>query len=350
MPEILAGLIDRGLRDWSQVALCTDDRGASDTLRIGATDHNVRLAIASGLTPEQAFQCVTINPARHMRLTPFVGSIAPGRFADLVLLNDIASVGIAEVWADGRQVSDGPRYIGPAARVDWPDWATRTVTLPRDLTAADFAIPAPAGRATVKAAVLRPFHWADDFLTEDLAVSDGVVQRDTARTITKFAIVDRHSGTGAVARMFWRGTGPATPGTAVGCSVAHDQHNIWVVGSCDTAMAQVVNRIRANQGGWALATGGAITAEVRYEVGGLMTARPADVLDAEWSAFLAATQSIDWMYEPTFSPRWAPGFPERLQFATLTCAPWRWVLVAPTEAIPQGLVNVQTGQSHPVVW
>jgi adenine deaminase len=56
------------------------------------------------------------------------------------------------------------------------------------------------------------------------------------------------------------------------------------------------------------------------------------------------------MYEPSFSPRWSPGFPERLQFATLTCAPWAWVLVAPNPMAPTGLVNVATGQSHPVVW
>jgi adenine deaminase len=350
MPDIIRGLLDRGLRDWSQVAFCTDDRGADETLRIGATDHNVRLAIDSGLAPEIALQCVTINPARHMRLTPWVGSLAPGRFADIVLMHDPARVAIAEVWADGRPASDGPRYAGPLPRIDWPAWATQTVRIDRDLTAEDFAIAAPPGRDRVQAAVLRPFHWADDFLTETLAVSDGAVQRDPDRSITKFAVVDRHSGAGRVARMFWRGCGPATPGTAVGCSVAHDQHNIWVTGSCDAAMAAVVNRIRANQGGWALATAGRIAAEVRFEVGGLMTARPAEAMAADMERLRATAAGIDWHWEPTFSPRWFPGFPERLQFATLTCAPWRWVLVAPTDAVPEGLVNVVTGQAHPVVW
>ena len=132
--------------------------------------------------------------------------------------------------------------------------------------------------------------------------------------------------------------------------MAHDQHNIWVVGSSDAAMAQVVNRIAENQGGWALSRGGEVIADVCYEVGGLMTCRPADALDEEMQAFYAEANRIDWLYEPTFSPRWFPGFPERLQFATLTCAPWRWVLVAPTDAVPQGFVNVQTGKAHPVVW
>ncbi|MDP3895896.1 MAG: adenine deaminase C-terminal domain-containing protein, partial [Mesorhizobium sp.] len=262
MPEIIAGLLERGLADWSQVAFATDDRSASDTLRIGATDHNVRLAIESGLAPEIAIQCVTINPARHMRLTPFIGSVAPGRYADLVLLDDVASVSIAEVWADGRQVSERKTYTGALPPIDWPDWATRTVNIARTLTAADFAIAAAPGRRTMRAALLRPFHWADDFIETELPVEDGLVQREAARNITKFAIVDRYSGKGQVARMFWLGCGPKTPDTAVGCTVAHDQHNIWVVGSSDQAMADVVNRIRANQGGWALSTGGRIAADV----------------------------------------------------------------------------------------
>ena len=105
MPEIIAGLLERGLADWSQVAFATDDRSASDTLRIGATDHNVRLAIQSGLAPEIAIQCVTINPARHMRLTPWVGSIAPGRFADVVLLDDVR-----EALASPRSGPMGSRF------------------------------------------------------------------------------------------------------------------------------------------------------------------------------------------------------------------------------------------------
>lgn len=350
MPDIIGGLLERGLRDWSQVAFATDDRSASDTLKMGATDHNVRLAVQSGLTPEIAFQCVTINPARHMRLTPWVGSIAPGRFADFVLLDEIEKVEIAEVWADGLQASSGKRYTGPLPRIDWPDWARTTVNIGRQVTPDDFAIAAEAGRDTMKAALLRPFHWHDDFIETELPVENGHVQRDTARNITKFAIVDRYSGEGRVAKMFWLGCGPETPDTAVGCTVAHDQHNIWVVGSSDAAMALVVNRIAQNQGGWVLARGGEIRAEVRYEIGGLMTCRTAAELDGEMELLYRAAEKIEWLYEPTFSPRWFPGFPERLQFATLTCAPWRWVLVAPTDAVPQGFVNVQTGESHPVVW
>ena len=350
LPEIVKALLADGLADWSNFALCTDDRSASDTLKLGATDHNVRLAIESGLAPEIAIQLVTINPARHMRLTPWVGSIAPGRYADLVLLDDVATLGIAQVWADGRQVSAGSRYLAEVPKIDWPDWARQTVHIERRLTAADFAIPAAPGRQTMQAALLRPFHWDDNFITADLPVEDGQVQRDAARNITKFAIIDRFSGEGRTSKMFWLGTGPRTPDTALAASLGHDKHNIWCVGSSDAAMAEAVNALTDMQGGWALVREGKRVATVRYEIGGLMTARPAAELDAEMQALYAQGELVEWMYEPTFSPRWWPGFPERLAFATLTCAPWRWVLVAPSELAPQGLVNVQTGATHPVAW
>lgn len=350
MPDVLKGLIERGLEDWSQIAFATDDRSASETLEKGATDYNVRTAIAAGLKPEIAIQCVTINPARHMRLTPWVGSIAPGRFADMVLLSDVPSFSIAEVWADGRQVSRGKEYIEPVPTIAWPDWATRTVNIGGDLVAADFAIAAEPGRTSMQAAVLRPFHWADDFLTYELPVENGHVQRDSSRNITKFAIVDRFSGSKSVSKMFWVGTGPATPDCAVACSLGHDKHNVWCVGSSDEAMARAVNALSRIQGGWALVHGNEVVATVRYEVAGLMSCRSAQELDADMQALYEQAKSIEWMYEPTFSPRWWPGFPERLAFATLTCSPWRWVLVAPSPLAPEGFVNVQTGQTHRVVW
>ncbi|MDB5506270.1 MAG: Adenine deaminase [Devosia sp.] len=350
LTEIVTAMLADGLDDWSQFALATDDRSCSDTLKLGATDHNVRVAMAAGLAPEIAIQLVTINPARHMRLTPWVGSIAPGRFADLVLLDDVATLSIAEVWADGAQISERTTYLPAVPTIAWPKWATETINIAREMTAADFVIPALPGRDTMQAALLRPFHWSNEFITMALPVRDGAVQRDDTRNVTKFAIVDRYSGEGKTSKMFWLGTGPKTPETALACSMGHDKHNIWVVGSSDAAMAQAVNAIRAMQGGWALVREGHLAATVTYEVGGLMTQRPASEVDAEMQALYAEGAKVEWLYEPSFSPRWWPGFPERLAFATLTCAPWRWVLVAPSPLAPEGFVDVGTGRTHPIVW
>ncbi|OIQ27614.1 MAG: adenosine deaminase [Alphaproteobacteria bacterium MedPE-SWcel] len=348
--EIIKGLLDRGLKDWSQVALATDDRPASEVFATGATDRNVRMAINAGLSPEIAVQLVTINPARHMRLTPWVGSVTPGRFADLVLLSDLEQFEIDQVWADGRQVSRGAEFIADVPQIDWPDWATQSINIGRDLTAADFAIKAAPGRDTMQAAVLRPFHWADDFLTFEMPVRNGEVQRDASRNLTKFAIIDRYSGLASVSKMFWLGCGPRDEDTALCCSMAHDKHNVWSVGSSDEAMALGVNTLAEMGGGWVLIHRGEVVAKVRYEIAGLMTARPAEQLDAEMQALYLAGKKVDWMFEPSFHPRWAAGFPDRLAFATLTCSPWRWNLVAPSKHAPEGLVQVQTGETHAVVW
>lgn len=347
---IIPQLIEKGLKDWSNVALTTDDRSATDTLKDGATDHNVRSAIEYGLKPEIAIQCATLNPARHMRIAQWVGAIAPGRYADIVLLDDVETISIAHVYADGQLVSERTSYQGPSIRIDWPDWARKTIHLNRRLKGDDFALLAQGGRQSMNAAIIRPFHWNEEFMVEELAVKDGQVQRDSDRAITKWAIVDRYQGDGQVAKMFWRGTGPIDAGTAVACSVAHDNHNIWSVGSCDEAMAMAVNHVADIDGGWALIHEGQLVADVPLEIGGLMTARSAEAFDEDMQSFLKKAEQIEWIYEPASMNRWKPGFPEFLIFATLTCAPWRWVLVPPTEQAPEGFVNVQTGQVHPVIW
>ncbi len=345
---IMPGLIERGLEDWSNIAFTTDDRSASETLELGASDHNVRHAIHYGLAPEIAIQCATINPARHMRIDQWVGSITPGRYADIVLLDDVQSLSIKHVYADGQLVSERKKYTAPRTNIAWPDWATKSVNIGRQMSAADFAIPAEPGRTTMQAAVLRPFHWNEDFLVEEMPVANGLVQRkpDT----TKWSVIDRYSGTGVLAKMFWTGCGPVDADTALTCSVAHDSHNVWCIGSSDEAMAKAVNRLQEIDGGWVLVHKGEIVAEARLEVGGLMTARTAEDFDREMQAFYAAAGKVEWMYKPTALNLWKPGFPEFLKFATLSCSPWRWVLVAPSKLAPEGFVNVQTGETHKVVW
>ena len=347
---IIEYLKQAGLKDWSNLAVTTDDRSARDTFRLGSMDYNIRTLIEAGLDPLEAYRLGSYNSARHFRIDPYVGSFAPGRFADIVVLDDVESVKIKEVWANGKKVSEGTRFLPEIPKIPWPEWATQTVSINRTLSSSDFAIASPAAKlASAKAAVLRPFHWEDDFLTYDLPVEDGYVQRDPARQVSKFAMVDRYQGDGAVAKMFWLGAGPSDPESALACSIAHDSHNIWCIGSCDEAMPLAVNTLRDIQGGWCLVHGGKVVATVKLEVGGLMTARPAEAFTSEMDALLEAADKMSWFSDCTH-PYWVDGFPARMIFATLTCTPWRWCLVAPSPACPEGFINVATGETHPVVW
>ena len=346
MPKVIPYLKSNGIRDWSNIAVTTDDRDADDSLQLGTMDYNIRVAIDSGVPVEVAYAMGSLYPARHWHLEHLVGSIAPGRYADIVLLREPETVDIAQVYANGRLVAKDGEMVIELPKIDWPDWATDTMNIGRNLTVEDFIIQAPQpDQKTVTVALLEPFYFAPEFMTIELPVVDGVVQPDLegGRGISKFAIVDRYHGTGAVAKMFWQKVGPKTSDTAVASSVAHDHHNIWVLGSSDRAMALAANRLAEIGGGWVLVSGGEVIDEVLYEVGGLMSARPPEEVADDLVQFWVSAEKFEWL---------GTGVPQikRQIFATLTCQPWKWVLVAPFEGCPSGFVNVTNGECNPIVW
>ena len=342
LPLVFPYFKEKGIKDWSHISITTDDRNAAESLEIGTTDHNLRLAIKSGAPMEAAYAMASLYPARHAGIDHLVGSLAPGRFADVVLLKNPETVEIKQVYADGILAAENEKYLLDPPKIDWPLWARDTIKLPRQLKAQDFHIPAPEGRKTVRAAILKPFHFENNYMTETLSVKNGLVLPDAEKQITKLALIDRYTGQGKIGKMFWKTVGPKTPGSAVACSVSHDLHNLWVIGNDDAAMALAINEIAAMGGGWALVNDGVITARVRFEIGGLMSARPPHEVAAELNNLYAAADEMEWIGEP--------GLLRRMIFAFLTCTPWKWCLVAPFEGAPEGLINVVTGATHPIVW
>ena len=335
-------LLEKGIKDWSNLSVSTDDRDVLASLQLGTMDYNIRTAIESGAPVEVAYAMGSYYPARHWHLEHLVGSIAAGRYADVVLLNDLENVQISRVFANGRLASERERYLLEIPKIDYPEWARNTIRIGRRLEAGDFEIRAPAGRDEVEAAILEDRYFGEELLTATLVVVDGLVQRDRDRGITKVAMVDRYDGRGRVSRMFWRGVGLRTPNSAVACSVAHDLHNIWTTGSSDEAMARAVNGLAETGGGWCLVREGEIVARVRYEIGGLMSQRPVEEVAAELNHLYTQADQMEWIGRP--------GLPRHMIFAFLTCTPWKWVLVAPSESNPLGLINVTDGRTHPVVW
>ncbi|MDB5971710.1 MAG: Adenine deaminase [Hydrocarboniphaga sp.] len=341
--ELVPLLLKTGLQDWSNLSVTTDDRDVHATLQLGSMDYNIRTAIEAGLAPEIAYQLGSYNTARHFHIEHLVGSISPGRYADVVLLNDPKTVAIKRVYANGKLAGRGGDYLLPIPKIDYPEWALQTINIGRELSAADFRIAAPAGRKDVNVALMEPFWFAPDFITDHLPVQpDGSVVADPARGIIKVAMVDRYHGTAAVSKMFWRGVGPKTPGSALASSQSHDLHNIWAAGNDDAAIALAVNTIAGMHGGWALVSGGKVVAKVRLDIGGLMTARPVQEVAAEMEQLHQAADAMDWIGNP--------GLPDRMRFAFLTASPWKWQLVAPYEGNAGGFVNVVTGQTHDVLW
>ena len=334
--------VQKGLKDWSNVSLVTDDRNVADTLKAGTMNTHIKLAIRMGAPVEAAYAMGSYYPARHAHQDPLVGSIAPGRYADVVLLTSVRDVAIKSVFANGQLAALDGKYLLPVPKIDWPAWATDTINIKRQLAAKDFEILAPAGRTTVTAAIQAPFYTLPDQKTATLAVVDGVVKRDPAHDITKVAIVDRYTGGGNLGKMFWTGLGPKTPDSAIATSVSHDLHNITVIGSSDAAMATAVNRIVEIKGGIVLVDQGKVVAEMRLEIGGLMTCRPIEEAAASMEDLYAKSDAMDWIG--------SPGYPKGVIFAMITCSPFTWRLVVPYPGNPSGLVLLQTGKTMPTIW
>ena len=340
-------LLEMGITDWSNISVTTDDRDVAATTALGAMDYNIRNAIEAGAPTIDAYLMGSYNTARHFRIDHLVGALAPGRYADIVLMDNPDTVSIKQVFVNGQlatQANDKGTlaYALEIPKVDYPDWARNTINLPRPVQASDFAVAAPPGRESVDAAILEPFWFAPDFMQEQLPVKDGVVTFDPQQGYTKVGVVDRYENAGAVSKMFWKNVGPLSPNSALASSQMHDIHNIWVVGNSDEAMAKAANAVAELQGGWALVHNGEVVATVALDIAGLVTARPVAEVAAEVEALFAAADKMEWINNT--------GLPERMRFAFLTASPWRWQLVAPYEGNPQGLVNVTNGKTHPIIW
>ena len=334
--------VKNGLKDWSNISLVTDDRNVADTIRQGTMNFHVQLAIKLGVPPESAYAMASLNPARHAHMDDIVGSLSPGRYADVVLLSSVKDVGIKYVFANGQLAAKDGKYQLPIPKIDWPSWATDTINIGRKLTAKDFEILAPAGKTTVTAAIQSASYTSQEQTTATLPVVNGVVQRDVGHDIIKAANVDRYRGKAQLGKIFWTGLGPKTPDSAIASSVSHDLHNIAVFGTSDEAMALAVNRVAELKGGIVLVDHGKVTAEMRLEVGGLMTSRPIADAAASMENLYSKSDALEWIG--------APGYPRRVIAAMITCSPYTWRLVVPYPGNPSGLVQLQTGKTMPIVW
>lgn len=332
----------QGITDWQQVSVTTDDRDVHATLELGSMDYNIRTAIKAGVPVVDAYRMGSYNTAKHFRIDHLVGSLAPGRFADVVLINDLEQVSVKQVIANGKLAATDGKYLLSVPEVKYPEAARNTIKIPRVLRAQDFALAAPDGRAEVQVAMMKPFYFSDTFLTATRPVENGVVLAAPEESISKVAMVDRYKNEISVSKMLWQDVGPLTENSALASSQSHDLHNIWVVGNDDAAMAMAANAVAKLQGGWALVSKGQVVATVQLELAGLVSQRPVEAVAKELEALHGEADKMQWIGNP--------GLPERMRFAFLTASPWRWQLVAPYKGNPGGFVDVGTGETHPVVW
>ena len=269
--------------------LCTDDCHSGTLVNDGHMNRVYRHAVACGADPLVALQMCTINTATHFGLERELGSIAPGRRADVILTSDLRALPVELVIARGKVVAEGGKLLAHCPHYPWPDTARQTVHLGKRLGAADFRITVPEGANKVTARVIGVVEnqAPTRALTAELPVTDGRVAPDPARDIAQIALVERHRGTGGVVNGFVSGFGYKGR-MAMGSTVAHDSHHMIIVGTDPEMMAACANRLGEMGGGISVWKDGAEIAAVPLPIAGLMSDAPAAQVAEAASRMVAA--------------------------------------------------------------
>ena len=269
--------------------LCTDDSHAQTISQDGHMDRVLRYAISQGLEPMTAVQMCTINTAEHFGLTREMGMIAPGRWADVVLVKDLPDFHADLVIAKGQVIAEDGRWTVELPVVEYPEWAKQSVHLRNPLTVEDFALkypsplaPLPQGEGkgvSVTANVIGVIENQAPTRHLKLAVTTnaGEVHPDTERDIAKIALVERHRGTGNVTVGLVSGFG-FTGKCAIASTVAHDSHHMIVVGTDEADMAEAANNLASCGGGQVVVKDGQVIGRVELQIAGLMSTERASVV------------------------------------------------------------------------
>jgi adenine deaminase len=239
---------------------CTDDREPDFLVGDGHVNQMVRTAVAHGIRPEDALVMATWNPAHFHRL-PRLGAIAPGYQADVLVLDELERFEPRLVLKRGQE----PEW----SSVPVPDWVRHTVR-PAPVGAASFRLPANGSRVRVIRVIPGQLLTGDE--VADIPVRDGGFAADPKRDLAKVAVIERHHATGRIGVGFVTGIGLRSG--AFASTVAHDAHNIVVVGVDDADMAACVTRLAQIGGGIVVAERGAVEDELPLPVAGLMSDRP----------------------------------------------------------------------------
>jgi adenine deaminase len=289
-----AAAITRNGLDSRHFLLCTDDCHAGTLVREGHMDRVLRHAISEGLPLMTAIQMASLNTAEHFGLSREVGSIAPGRWADVLLVRDLQDFRPELVIARGKVVAEEGRLTVSLPRTDYPDWATHSVHLSRPLQAGDFRLLAPRGLASQAQVTCHVIGVVENqaptrHLRLDLPVREGEVilpPEPSLPDLAKIALVERHRGTGAVQVGLVSGFGFEAP-CAAASTVAHDCHHLLVVGTDEADMALAANRLAEIGGGQVVVREGKVVGQVELAIGGLMSSEPAAKVAEKADSILA---------------------------------------------------------------
>jgi adenine deaminase len=251
---------------------CADVLDPVEAARVGHIDQSIRVAIEGGVDPIAAVQIATINAARYYRVDHALGSLAPGRQADVLIVDDLERFAVRSVVAKGRLVVRDGEVVSEPVRPLYPAFLKNTVRLARPAEASTFAIAAPSDAGTATVRVIGGDNLVSDERHIELPVVDGKVAADVERDVIKLAMLNRYGVDAPAAIGFLQGY--RLRRGALGTTYNPMYHNVLIAGVDDEDMATAANALAEMGGGFVAVADGEVTA-VPLELCGLMSDRPA---------------------------------------------------------------------------
>ena len=291
LDELISGVLRKGL-GIENLMFCTDDKHAGEIREEGHINFNVNRAIALGMDQIKAIQIATINAAKHFRMEDELGSITPGRLADILLVEKITDINPVTVIYEGRIVAQNGRLLKECQVMEYPRWIKNTVILKKPVSASSFSIASKKqeGSTVVNVIDLIDRQIINRCIKRELTVKNGEILMDAVNDILKLAIVERYGKTGGVGIGFVSGFGLKKG--ALAYSMSHDHHNIAVIGTDEADMAAAVNAVHKMQGGLAAVENGEVLAEMCLPVGGLMSEKNAEDVMEELEVMNSAARRL----------------------------------------------------------
>jgi adenine deaminase len=258
--------------------LCTDDSHAETLVEDGHMDRVVRQAISEGVDPVTAIQMATINTAEHFGVSRDVGMIAPGRFADILIVSNLKNVNIEQVISKGKLISQSGEILIDLPSFTYPDWVRNSIHIDRLLSSDDFSFHAPEKTQVMLNVIgIIENQAPTKHLRIEVPVRNQQVAPIIEKDISKIAIIERHKGTGRIQIGFVKGFGFNVK-CSVASTVAHDCHHMIVVGTDEDDMAIAANELLRIGGGQIAVKEGEVVGQVELPIAGIMSSDRAEIV------------------------------------------------------------------------
>ncbi|UCG01755.1 MAG: adenine deaminase [Candidatus Heimdallarchaeota archaeon] len=285
--------------DLRNCLIASDDRNFFDHLRNGHLDNHLRIAVEEGISPLSVLQMVTINPATYLGLGNEIGSIAPGKIADIVIFEDLQQFKINSVIFDGKIVFKDEKLNWNIPEPEFPQWAIDTVKLPEQINHKSFRATVSLSDRTYPTRVIGVLSHSviTEALEENLQVKDGWIHPTPEDDILSLTVIERYGTNGNIANAFIKGFDITSKNFAMATTVAHDCHNLIVAGTDHQIMLEAVKELHQIKGGYIVISEDKIQ-KLPLPYGGLMSTEPYSVLQDQLIKLNNAFQDITEFEEP----------------------------------------------------